>query len=130
VSAPVGPIGPEPRSPQLAERWGAIEKMSMKHGGHSIDYDQHGNFAHLLMGDDSTYGGAEGGYVLIRFDVDDEPCTCVHVDGLGGWWALSGGNPSPVDTLERSAEYLTALASRLRAIDSLCQDAVVAEVDR
>jgi hypothetical protein len=89
--------------------------LRLKHGGHDIGFDADRDFAgHLHR---ALLGNAEGGYVLLRFDVDDNPATVVHVESPGGWWPDDG--KAPADLVRRAAEYLGVLSAKLDAIDAL-----------
>lgn len=98
------------------DRWGTVDKLSMKHDGHSIYFDAYEGFAHKLGGD----LGAEGGYLMIRFDVDEEPYSVVHVESPPGWWPTP--DKAPHDLVRRAAEYLTALSTMLETIERLAQE--------
>lgn len=60
-------------------------------------------------------GGAKGGYLLIRFDIDDEAFTVVNVNAPGGWWPMDG--KAPADVVCRGAEYLRVLSAKLEAFE-------------
>jgi hypothetical protein len=103
------------------ERRGSVEKFEMHvEGGHAVHYDADTEFAHLLMTAGSEVGGADGGYVLIRFDVDDEPTTVVHVAPPGGWWPAEG--KAPADMILRGAEYLRVLSAKLEKFEELLDE--------
>jgi hypothetical protein len=100
------------------ERLGAVEMFEIAvEGGHKVHFDAYQDFSHVLLKSGSQVGGAEGGYLLIRFDVDDEGFTVVHVDPPGGWWADEG--KAPADMVYRGAEYLRILSDKLERFEAL-----------
>jgi hypothetical protein len=99
------------------DRWGVVDKLQMKRGDHSIYFDADRQVSHKLLGADF---GAEGGYLLIRFDVDEEPYSVVHVESPVAWWPTP--DKAPHDLVRRAAEYLTALSNMLETIERLARE--------
>ena len=88
----------------LRERRGNVEQFHMNvDGGHAVHYDADTDFSFQLQTRYSEVGGAEGGYLLVRFDVDEEPFSVVHVNAPGGWWPVDG--KSPANMIHRGAAY-------------------------
>ena len=83
-----------------------------------VDFDADAEFDHLLNDKEkgSPLTGAHGGYLLVRFDVDDAGYSVVNVDPPGGWWGTDRG---PVGMISRAADYLAILRDKLQAIDDL-----------
>ena len=101
------------------ERPGTIERFQFKLDGHTLHYDADEEFAQLLTRPGSLVGGAEGGYLLIRFDVDEEDFSVVHVEPPGGWWPTHGAGPT--EMVERAASYLAALRGNLERLEALLE---------
>lgn len=81
---------------------------------HAIKFDTWTEFQQHLASSETS--NADGGYVLVRLDVDSEPLSIVNVAAAGGWAASEGR--APVDMLRRSARYLDALAAKIENIEA------------
>lgn len=81
---------------------------------HALKFDTWTGFAHHLSGSETA--NADGGYLLVRLDVDSEPLSVVNVAAPAGWAASEGR--APVDMLRRSARYLDALAEKIEKIEA------------
>ena len=81
---------------------------------HAIRFDTWTEFKHHLSASETS--NADGGYVLVRLDVDSEPLSVVNVAAPVGWAATEGR--APVDMLRRAAGYLDALAAKIEKIEA------------
>lgn len=99
-------------------RRGVVEQFQYADGaGHSVHLDAFTDFGDLLTHKGSEFGGADGGYILIRFDVDESEYSVVHVHAPAGWWPSIGQGPPEI--ISRAAEYLSGLDRRMKGFEAV-----------
>jgi len=95
-------------------RWGGTKQITVVHSdGSHLDYDSNADPQDM----ESSRKHAEGGYVLVCFDIDGNETSTVHASYPGGWW--SDPDAGPTTLVHRAATYLSTLDDTLTQIDEL-----------